>query len=93
MPIGILVFAQLMDFLPPHIFRRCVARYPSSCPAKKNIRASGSISVQACAISKFACMRRKQNSIVLAFAVTFRAAIWLTRTRSAAGAVSPATES
>ena len=29
MPIGKLVFAQLMDFLPLHTFRRCVARYPS----------------------------------------------------------------
>ena len=31
---GKLVFAQLMDFLPLHTFRRCVARYPSSYPAK-----------------------------------------------------------
>jgi hypothetical protein len=31
---GKLVFAQLMDFLPLHAFRRCVARYPSSYPAK-----------------------------------------------------------
>ena len=30
MPIGKLVFAQLMDFLPLHTFRRCVARYPSN---------------------------------------------------------------
>jgi len=34
MPIGNLVFAQLMDFLPLHTFRRCVARYPSSYPTK-----------------------------------------------------------
>ena len=34
MPIGKLVFAQLMEFLPPHTFRRCVARYPSSYPTK-----------------------------------------------------------
>src|ERR1700730_4500840 len=34
MPIGKLVFAQLMDFLPLHTFRRCVARYPSSYPTK-----------------------------------------------------------
>jgi Domain of unknown function (DUF4372)/Transposase DDE domain len=34
MPIGKLVFAQLMDFLPLHSFRRCVARYPSSYPTK-----------------------------------------------------------
>jgi hypothetical protein len=32
--IGKLVFAQLMDFLPLHTFRRCVARYPSSYPTK-----------------------------------------------------------
>jgi hypothetical protein len=31
---GKLVFAQLMDFLPLHTFRRCVARYPSPYPAK-----------------------------------------------------------
>ena len=31
---GKLVFAQLMDFLPLHTFRRCVARYPSSYPTK-----------------------------------------------------------
>jgi len=31
---GKLVFAQLMDFLPLHIFRRCVARYPTSYPTK-----------------------------------------------------------
>jgi hypothetical protein len=31
---GKLVFAQLMDFLPLHIFRRCVARYPASYPTK-----------------------------------------------------------
>lgn len=29
---GKLVFAQLMDHLPLHTFRRCVARYPSSYP-------------------------------------------------------------
>ena len=34
MPIGKLVFAQLMDFLPLHTFRRCVARHPSSYPTK-----------------------------------------------------------
>ena len=34
MPIGKLVFAQLMDFLPLHTFRRCVARYPSNYPTK-----------------------------------------------------------
>ena len=32
--IGKLVFAQLMDFLPLHTFRRCVARYPSSYSTK-----------------------------------------------------------
>ena len=31
---GKLVFAQLMDFLPLHTFRRCVARYPSRYPTK-----------------------------------------------------------
>lgn len=31
---GKLVFAQLMDFLPLHTFRRCVRRYPSSYPTK-----------------------------------------------------------
>jgi hypothetical protein len=35
MPIGKLVFAQLMDFLPLHTFRRCVARYPPSYPDEK----------------------------------------------------------
>jgi hypothetical protein len=34
MPTGKLVFAQLMDFLPLHTFRRCVARYPPSYPTK-----------------------------------------------------------
>ena len=32
--VGKLVFAQLMDFLPLHTFRRCVTRYPSSYPTK-----------------------------------------------------------
>lgn len=31
---GKLVFAQLMEFLPLHTFRRCVARYSSSYPTK-----------------------------------------------------------
>jgi hypothetical protein len=31
---GKLVFAQLMDFLPLHTFRRCVACYPSNYPTK-----------------------------------------------------------
>jgi len=31
---GKLVFAQLMDLLPLHTIRRCVARYPSSYPTK-----------------------------------------------------------
>ena len=31
---GKLVFSQLMDFLPLHTFRRCVARYPSAYPTK-----------------------------------------------------------
>ncbi len=34
MYVGKLVFAQLMDFLPSHTFRRCVARYPSNYPTK-----------------------------------------------------------
>jgi len=33
MYVGKLVFAQLMDHLPLHTFRRCVARYPSRYPA------------------------------------------------------------
>ena len=32
--VGKFVFAQLMDFLPLHTFRRCVARYPSNYPTK-----------------------------------------------------------
>jgi hypothetical protein len=32
--VGKLVFAQVMDFLPLHTFRRCVARYPSNYPTK-----------------------------------------------------------
>jgi hypothetical protein len=32
--VGKLVFAQVMDFLPLHTFRRCVARYPTSYPTK-----------------------------------------------------------
>jgi Domain of unknown function (DUF4372) len=28
--VGKLVFAQVMDFLPLHTFRRCVARYPTN---------------------------------------------------------------
>ncbi len=32
--VGKLVFAQLMDFLPLHTFRRCVGRYPSNYPTK-----------------------------------------------------------
>jgi hypothetical protein len=34
MYVGKLVFAQLMDFLPLHALRRCVARYPSNYPTK-----------------------------------------------------------
>jgi Domain of unknown function (DUF4372)/Transposase DDE domain len=34
MYVGKLVFAQVMDFLPLHTFRRCVARYPSNYPTK-----------------------------------------------------------
>jgi len=34
MYVGKLVFAQLMDFLPLHTFRRCVVRYPSNYPTK-----------------------------------------------------------
>jgi hypothetical protein len=32
---GKLVFAQLMEHLPLHVFRRCVARYPSRYPTLK----------------------------------------------------------
>ena len=32
--VGKPVFAQLMDFLPLHTFRRCVGRYPSNYPSK-----------------------------------------------------------
>lgn len=31
---GKLVFAQLMEYLPPYTFRRCVQRYPSKYPTK-----------------------------------------------------------
>ncbi len=34
MAIGKMVFAQLMDFLPLHTFRRCVARYAGRYPTK-----------------------------------------------------------
>ena len=34
MPIGTMIFAPLMDFLPLRTFRRRVARYPLSCPNK-----------------------------------------------------------
>jgi len=32
MQAGKTVFAQLMDFIPPHEFRRCVNRYGGSAP-------------------------------------------------------------
>jgi hypothetical protein len=32
--VGKLVFAQIMDFLPLHTFRRCVGRYLSNYPTK-----------------------------------------------------------
>jgi hypothetical protein len=35
MHVGKLVFAQLMEHLPMHTFRRCVARYPSRYPTLK----------------------------------------------------------
>ena len=91
--VGKLVFAQLMDFLPLHTFRRCVARYPSSY-RNKNFFTFGSVSVHGVrttdvprksARHRGLFARENPNFIILAFAGMSRGAIWPTRRRSATG--------
>ena len=94
MPIGKLVFAQLMDFLPLHTFRRCVARYPSSYPTKTFSHldqylcmAFAQLTFRESLRDIEVCLRAQSpNCITSAFAGMSRVAIWLMPTRSATGA-------
>ena len=91
---GKLAFAQVMDFLPLHTFRRCVQRYPSNYPTKTFSH-----------LDQFLCMAFAQltfrdslrdieavfalmpaSSITLASAAMWRAARWRMPTKSAIGA-------
>ena len=94
MPIGKLVFAQLMDFLPLHTFRRCVARYPSNYPTKTFSHLDQYLSMAFAQLTFReslrdieVCLRAlKPSFIIWAFADTSLAAIWAMRTRNAIGA-------
>ena len=94
MPIGKLVFAQLMDFLPLHTFRRCVARYPSNYPTKTFSHLDQYLSMAFAQLTfreslrdiEAVYVRMKPSFIISAFADTSLAAIWAMRTRNAIGA-------
>ena len=94
MPIGKLVFAQLMDFLPLHTFRRCVARYPSNYPTKTFSHLDQYLSMAFAQLTFReslrdieVCLRAHELSFIIsAFADTSLAAIWAMRTRNAIGA-------
>lgn len=74
---GKLVFAQLMDHLPLHTFRRCVARYPSRYPTLKFSHLDQFLAMafaqltfaRACGTSKPACLLMQPSSTTLGFAV------------------------
>ena len=94
MPIGKLVFAQLMDFLPLHTFRRCVARYPSNYPTKTFSHLDQYLSMAFAQLTFReslrdieVCLRAHEAKLYIsAFADTSLAAIWAMRTRNAIGA-------
>ena len=93
MYVGKLVFAQLMDFLPLHTFRRCVARYPSNYPTKTFSHldqylcmAFAQLTFRESLRDIEVCLRaHSPNFTISAFAVTSRAAIWPMPTRNATG--------
>ncbi len=91
--VGKLVFAQLMDFLPMHTFRRCVARHPSNYPTKTFSHldqflcmAFAQLTFRESLRDIEVCLRAQSpNSIISAFVAMSRAAIWLMPTRNATG--------
>ena len=92
--VGKLVFAQVMDFLPLHTFRRCVARYPSSYPTKTFSHLDQYLSMAFAQLTFReslrdieVCLRaKKPNFIISAFAAAFLEALWPMPTRTATGA-------
>ena len=93
MPIGKLVFAQLMDFLPLHTFRRCVARYPSNYPTKTFSHLDQYLSMAFAQLTFReslrdieVCLRAHEAKLYHLAADTSLAAIWAMRTRNAIGA-------
>ena len=94
MPIGKLVFAQLMDFLPLHTFRRCVARYPSNYPTKTFSHLDQYLSMAFAQLTFReslrdieVCLRAHEAKLYhLGIRDTSLAAIWAMRTRNAIGA-------
>ena len=94
MPIGKLVFAQLMDFLPLHTFRRCVARYPSNYPTKTFSHLDQYLSMAFAQLTFReslrdieVCLRAHEAKLYhLGIRGQSLAAIWAMRTRNAIGA-------
>lgn len=98
---GKLVFAQLMDHLPLHTFRRCVAKYPGRYPtltfahldqllcmafAQLIYRESHREGGNACATPRPACARTPPSSTIWEFAVALPAALWRMPTKTEIGA-------
>ena len=93
MPIGKKVFAQLMDFLPLHTFRRCVARYPSNYPTKTFSHLDQYLSMAFAQLTFReslrdieVCLCAHEPKLYRLAADTSLAAIWAMRTRNAIGA-------
>ena len=95
MPIGKLVFAQLMDFLPLHPFQRWLTRYTSNYPTKTFSHLDQYLSMAFAQLTFRESLRdievcfyvrMKPSFIISAFADTSLAAIWAMRTRNAIGA-------
>ena len=95
---GKLVFAQVMDHLPMHTFRRAVSRYGGKPFTSSPFRATASFCAwrspnlrigRVCEISRSACVRSDRSSITWAFAARCRATPWPMRTSDATGESTP----
>ena len=81
---GKLVFAQVMDHLPMHTFRRAVSRYGGNRYVK-TFPCHSQFLCMAFAQLKSACAHSDRSSITWAFAVRCHGTHWPMRTSSATG--------
>src|SRR5437588_5510144 len=93
---GRIVFAQLIDHLPPYEFHKCVERYHGnyklrgfSCLDQFLCLAFAQLTFRESLRDIEACLRSVPSKLTWAFAVRSRVRRWPTPTRPTTGASSP----